>query len=109
MSGRSIPDALTVQQRKNNRKGRVFIDYMRNAYGQTAAGPYVVRARECAPVATPLDWSEALSKDLRPDSYTIENIFRRLAQKDDPWKDMDRRPQSLATATDRLGDITGRE
>jgi len=103
------PEELTVEQRKEKRKGRVYLDYLRNAYGQTVVAPYAVRARDGAPIATPLDWSEALANQLKPDTYTIENIFRRLAQKDDPWKSIDRYPQSLAKACDRLGDTTGRK
>jgi bifunctional non-homologous end joining protein LigD len=102
-------DALTVEQRKDSRKDRVFLDYLRNAYGQTAVAPYAVRAREGAPVATPLDWPEAMAKDLRPDGYTIGNIFRRLAQKDDPWAQIGRHAQSLAKANDKLKAMAGQE
>ena len=40
------PQHLTTEVRKNKRAGRMFIDTARNAYGQTAAPPYVVRARD---------------------------------------------------------------
>ena len=43
---------LTVEQRKNKRRGRVYLDVMRNAYGQTSVIPYSVRALSGAPVAT---------------------------------------------------------
>ena len=79
------PGELTVEQRKAARRGRVFVDYLRNAYGQTAVSPYAVRAKPGAPVATPLDWDEALAKGRSPRDYTIGNIFKRLGQKDDPW------------------------
>jgi bifunctional non-homologous end joining protein LigD len=77
------PDLLTVAQRKAKREGRVFVDYLRNSYGQTTVAPYAVRALERRPVATPLDWDELGSSE--PGKYTIENIFRRLSQKEDPW------------------------
>lgn len=96
------PDSLTVEQRKDKRGSRVFLDYLRNAYGQTAVAPYSVRAKEGAPVATPLDWSEVGDSDLGPRKYTIGNVFRRLAQKDDPWRTMARRPQSLRKARELL-------
>ncbi len=82
---RDDPDALTVEQRKNKRGDRVFLDYLRNAYGQTAVAPYSLRARPGAPCATPLTWEEALAGDMRPDKYGLRNIFRRLAQIEDPW------------------------
>lgn len=73
------PDLLTTEVSKDKRKGRIFVDYLRNAYGQTSICPFSLRATERAGVATPLEWS-ALSKLDRPDAYGIENIFRRLSQ-----------------------------
>jgi len=96
------PDRLTVEQRKAKRGDRVYLDVMRNAYGQTAVAPYAVRARAGAPIATPLDWREVDDRGLGPQRYTIANIFRRLAQKDDPWRHMDRKAQSLEGAAERL-------
>ncbi|MFO7754734.1 MAG: hypothetical protein R6V34_02005, partial [Bacteroidales bacterium] len=73
---------------KNKRKNRVFIDYLRNAYGQTTVLPYSLRALDEAPVAVPLSWDEVNDKDLGPRKYNIKNIFRRLSQKQDPWGNM---------------------
>ena len=89
---------LTVAQRKNKRGDRVFLDYLRNAYGQTAVAPYAVRAIEGAPVATPLSWDEVGAHDLGPQKYTIGNIFRRLGQRKDPWADIGRHACSLKSA-----------
>jgi len=80
------PEELTVEQRKNKRRGRIYLDVMRIAYAQTAVPPYAVRARAGAPVATPIEWHELHS--VEPDSYRIRNIFRRMGQKEDPWKRM---------------------
>jgi bifunctional non-homologous end joining protein LigD len=54
------PKELTIEQRKDRRQGRVFVDTLRNSYGQTMVSPYSVRAKPGAPVATPLDWDELL-------------------------------------------------
>jgi len=96
------PETTTNEQRKGNRKGRIFIDYLRNSYGQTAVAPYAVRARPGAPVATPVDWDELKSKKLNSQTYTIKNIFRRLARKDDPWSGMWNNACSLEEAGKRL-------
>lgn len=96
------PQTLTIEQRKSKRGEAVFLDYMRNAYGQTAVAPYAARALENAPVATPLDWSELDSDGLNPQKYTVGNIFRRLGQKDDPWAGIERHGQSLAQAASAL-------
>jgi bifunctional non-homologous end joining protein LigD len=84
------PDRLTTEQRKNKRRGRLYLDTMRNAYGQTAVTPYAVRAKPGAPVATPLEWGEIGDGKLRANRYRIENIFRRLARKRDPWRGIER-------------------
>ncbi|MFI9652389.1 non-homologous end-joining DNA ligase [Guyparkeria halopsychrophila] len=82
------PDELTTEQRIEAREGRLYLDVMRNAFGQTAVAPYSLRARPGAPVATPLDWVELDKGGLRPDGYTLDNLFRRLGQKGDPWARM---------------------
>lgn len=98
------PDELTTKQRKNKRKGRVFLDYLRNAYGQTVVTPYAIRALPEAPVATPLDWDE-LSSSLSSRDYTIENIFQRLGQKNDPWIDMHKAAVDLSKANTWLSEL----
>jgi bifunctional non-homologous end joining protein LigD len=77
----------TTEQRKVNRRGRVFLDTNRNAYAQTAVAPYAVRARLHAPVAVPISWRELDKSSFRPDGVTIRTIFDRLKKQDDPWKD----------------------
>lgn len=96
------PDSLTVEQRKDKRRDRVFLDYLRNAYGQTAVAPYAVRAKEEAPVATPLRWDEAFSSALTPRKYTITNLFRRLGQTTDPFSGMARHACSVKAMQKRL-------
>jgi bifunctional non-homologous end joining protein LigD len=99
---RRHPDRLTTEQRKDRRKGRLYLDAMRNAYAQTAVPPYAVRARPGATVAAPLDWSEVEDRSLRPSRFTITSILDRLQQVDDPWKDLRRRRRSLSQAHKRL-------
>lgn len=98
------PDLMTVEQRKNKRGNRVFLDDLRNAYGQTSVAPYAVRARPGAPIATPLEWEEVDDNDLTARKYRIDNIFRRLGQRDDPWADIARHAQSLNEAQRRLSE-----
>ncbi|MEJ2603838.1 MAG: non-homologous end-joining DNA ligase [Gammaproteobacteria bacterium] len=99
------PDELTAEQRKNKRKGRLYIDVMRNAYGQTGVMPYSLRAKPGAPVATPLGWDELASGDLDAQTYHIGNLFRRLGQVDDPWADMKRHAAGISQATAALADM----
>ncbi|MDX1613130.1 MAG: non-homologous end-joining DNA ligase [Candidatus Promineifilaceae bacterium] len=92
---RRAPEELTTAPRKEKREGRLFLDYLRNAYGQTTVTPYALRPLPGAPVATPLDWDELDQRDLNPQSYRLDNIFRRLGQKDDPWATMAEQARSL--------------
>jgi bifunctional non-homologous end joining protein LigD len=52
------PETFTANIRKKQRKGRIFLDWLRNQRGATAIMPYSARAREGAPVATPIAWEE---------------------------------------------------
>ncbi|MCA9510951.1 MAG: non-homologous end-joining DNA ligase, partial [Myxococcales bacterium] len=61
---RRHPDALTTEQRLAKRGGRLYLDVGRNAHAQTAVAPYAVRAREGAPVATPVAWEELARGDV---------------------------------------------
>lgn len=54
----SDPDNFTAALPKVQRKGRIFVDYLRNQRGATAVMPYSVRARSGAPVAAPITWKE---------------------------------------------------
>jgi len=89
------PENLTLESRKARRAGRLYVDTQRNAYGQTGIVPYSPRALTGAPVAAPLDWEELKGRDMTPRRYTPANLFRRLGQKPDPWKDMRRHAHSL--------------
>ena len=52
------PQTFTANIRKVQRKGRIFLDWLRNQRGATAVMPYSVRAREGAPVSAPVAWEE---------------------------------------------------
>src|SRR5215212_3912062 len=92
------PRARTMEQLKANRGNRIFIDTNRNGYAQLVAPAYAVRARKGAPVSVPLDWSELEQKSLRPNGYTIRNVFDRLEQTADPWVSFWRSGVALAKA-----------
>jgi bifunctional non-homologous end joining protein LigD len=98
------PRHRTLEARKNQRRGRVYVDINRNAYAQTVAPAYAVRARPGAPVSAPLDWHELQKRDLRPDGVTIRTVFARLEKVDDPWKGFSGSAVSLAKVQPKLQD-----
>ncbi|MBI1868407.1 MAG: DNA ligase D [Methylocystis sp.] len=80
------PARFTAVATKARRKGKVFIDYLRNERSASAIAPYSPRARETPSVAAPIGWSE-LSRLERADAYTIASLPRRLASLgSDPWE-----------------------
>lgn len=91
---------FTTKVRKEKRRGRVFVDYLRNEYAQTSVAPYALRPKPGAPVAAPLDWEELSDSKLDAQSYTMENIFKRLGRREDPWKDFNRHRAALPEVRD---------
>ena len=70
---------------KSRRKGKIFVDYLRNGRGATAVAAYSTRARNGAAISTPLTWSE-LQTGIRANHFTIDNLRQRLGhRKRDPW------------------------
>lgn len=80
---------------KEQRAGKIFLDYLRNARGATAVCSYSLRARPGAPVATPLSWEE-LPRVTGPDQFRFDNILAHLARRPAPaWHGFERVTQSL--------------
>jgi len=82
----TIPQRFTSNMSKRVRKGKIFIDYLRNARGATAIAAYSTRAKPGAPVSVPIAWDE-LSKELPSDYFTVMNVPARLKRlRKDPWE-----------------------
>jgi bifunctional non-homologous end joining protein LigD len=89
------PDQYIATMSKAKRRGKVYVDYLRNQRGATAIASYSTRARDGAPVAVPIAWEE-LSGRTRPNMYNVKNLPARLEKlKTDPWADFFSTKQSL--------------
>jgi bifunctional non-homologous end joining protein LigD len=77
------PDRFTANIRKASRKGRMFVDYLRNERGATAIAPFSTRAREGAPCAVPVSWEELVTLD-RANAFSLDEAAAR-ARAPDPW------------------------
>jgi bifunctional non-homologous end joining protein LigD len=97
---KTLPEQFTATVSKARRRGKIFVDYLRNTRGATAVAPYSLRARSGATVATPLSWDE-LSAKIPPSAFTIATVPERIAKKKDPWADYERRRQRLTAAMQR--------
>ncbi len=69
------PDRFTATMSKAKRKGKIFIDWLRNQRGSTAVLPYSARARSGAPVAAPVTWNELKGMD-DAQEFTIDDAKR---------------------------------
>ncbi len=76
------PNKYTSNMRLKNRKGKIFIDWVRNTRSSTSVAPYSIRLRKKCSVSMPLKWSE-LDK-VKPDEITINEAIKRCKRKN-PW------------------------
>lgn len=92
---KAAPDRYVAEASKAKRRGRIFLDWLRNQRGATAIVPYSVRARPGAPVAVPVRWDE-LPRMERASAFSITSIGQRLsALHEDPWADFQETRQSI--------------
>ena len=92
------PAGYTAKLPKASRKGKIFIDYLRNGRGATSICAYSTRARANAPVSVPLFWEE-LETDVRGNTYTLRTLSERLEKLPaDPWADFFKVRQSITAA-----------
>lgn len=91
----AAPDRYVATASLEKRKGRIFIDWLRNRRGATAVVPYALRARPGAAIAAPVTWEE-LGALTRADLFTPDQAAGRLSQ--DPWKEAGAVRQSINQA-----------
>jgi bifunctional non-homologous end joining protein LigD len=89
------PDRYVAKNTKSIRKGKTFVDYLRNSLEQTAVAAYSTRARAGAPVSVPVSWQE-LGRTTGGNQYSVLTVMKRLnGLKQDPWQDLPKVRQKL--------------
>jgi bifunctional non-homologous end joining protein LigD len=86
---REEPQTFTANMAKAHRKGRIYVDYLRNVRGANAVGSFSTRARAGAPVSVPLEWDE-LDRLSGPADFTVAEVPLRVlgfaqGRSTDPW------------------------
>ena len=91
------PELYVSKASKAARKGRIFLDYLRNGRGATSIAAFSPRARAGAPAAVPLRWSD-VARGVAP-RFSVASLPARMARlRRDPWETFWKRPQSLRRA-----------
>jgi len=96
------PDLVTTEFYKKDRKGRLFLDTMRNGFGATVVAPYSLRGRPGAPVSAPIEWREVDDPSLAPDGLRLRAVLDRLDAWGDPWYELRANVGSVAAAAAAL-------
>ncbi len=92
---RRDPERYVATMSKAKRRGKIFIDYLRNGRGATFIAPYSPRAREGAGIAMPIEWDE-LTPKLKPEIFSIRSAQKYLAKrKADPFASLLKARQKL--------------
>jgi bifunctional non-homologous end joining protein LigD len=103
------PDLFTTPRTvSKRRKGRVYFDYLQISTSKTIAAPYVLRAYEGAPVATPLKWDE-VRKGLSPKQFHLGNAMERFTRTGDLFRGVLDKPQRLDEAIGRVTKLVERK
>jgi bifunctional non-homologous end joining protein LigD len=102
------PENLTLEFSKADRGRRILVDTGRNAYSATFAATYAVRAKQGAPVSAPCTWEELEGGQVKPQTFTLRTMNRRIAQVGDLWSDMRKRGRSLKRPMEKLRRISAR-
>lgn len=107
MMAAARPEEFIAVPMLSQRRGRIYVDYLRNSRGATSVVPYSLRARRGAPVVVPLRWSE-LGKLAGPGAHDLHAALQRLRRlRSDPWEGMDTIHQSLKDALETLPGMQG--
>lgn len=100
------PKRYIAKSSKAARKGKIFVDYLRNDLTSTSVAAFSARAREGAPVAMPIAWEE-LKASLQPKAFTIETVPARFRKrKAEPWGDFFKIKQKISATHLRALRIT---
>jgi bifunctional non-homologous end joining protein LigD len=91
---RDAPDRYLTSASKEEREGRIYVDYVRNSWSASAVAPYSTRARAGAPVSFPLSWDE-LGADTTPDRFTVRTVPQLVRARPDPWRELNEFKQAL--------------
>ncbi|MFM0042773.1 DNA ligase D [Paraburkholderia sediminicola] len=94
----TLPKYFSAKMGAQNRKKKIFVDYLRNNRGSSTVAAFSARARPGLGVSVPLSWDE-VATTTSGDQWTVENVHERLEDlKRDPWADYAKTRQRITAA-----------
>ena len=93
--GATVPELVSWEWHKDERKGLARLDYTQNAINKTLVSPFSPRPAPGAPVSVPISWDELDDPALRPDRWTIRTALDRIEEQGDPMAAALDHPQRL--------------
>jgi len=82
-----LPHLTSLLRLPDQRRGRVYLDFLQNSKGKSIVSPYCIRPNEFASVATPIDWSE-VKPGLKMNDYNYFTLPSRIKNVQNPFKDL---------------------
>src|SRR5690606_22231131 len=99
-----LPATTSLERSLCKRGQKIYLDYLQNREGQTAASVYSVRPKPGAPVSMPIEWEE-LDGDLSIRDFTIHNALDRVMEKGDIFLSVQKEKTDIEKAIDKLQDF----
>ena len=78
-----LPEITTLERKVNQRRGKLYLDYLQNVRGKTLAAPYSPRPLPGAPVSLPIGWDEVSSARIHSSDYNIKTVIPFLHKRGD--------------------------
>jgi len=79
----AYPEITTIARKVEQRKGKLYLDYLQNGRGKTLAAPYSPRPLPGAPVSMPLTWEDVAGEAILPGDFNLENVMAHLERQGD--------------------------
>ncbi len=99
------PDKVTQEFYKKDRKGRLFLDTLRNALGATLIAPWSLRGRPGAPISMPIGWDEVEDPTLAANGFKLRDVKKRIDARGNPWEKLRESVASIDDADAALDNL----
>ncbi len=105
---KKIPEFTSIERIIENRKNKLYLDFLQNRPQATLAAPYSLRPKADATVSMPLHWSE-VTEGLKMKDFTIFNAMDRIKQHGDIFTGVLGKGINLRTAIKKIQSVFGKQ